>query len=147
MNGSSCIVAAVAALLAAAPAASQVEPEDLRARVEETERAFARTMAARDAAAFESFLSEEATFLTGSDILRGKQAVAAHWSAYFAGSEAPFSWAPETVSVLDSGQLAISTGPVWNAAGERVSTYTSIWRQEEPGVWRIIFDRGSKYCE
>ena len=36
---------------------------------------------------------------------------------------------------------------VFDPAGKRVATYTSIWRQEQPGVWRIIFDRGNKYCE
>ena len=67
--------------------------------------------------------------------------------AYFTDPEAPFSWEPETVSVLDSGKLAISTGPVWNAEGKRTATYTSIWRQEEPGVWRIVFDKGNEFCD
>ena len=109
--------------------------------------AVAKTMADRDHAAFESFLSEEAVFLSGTSVQRGRDAVASHWKAYFAGPEPPFSWEPETVSVLESGELAISTGPVWNARRERTSTFTSIWRQEEPGVWRIIFDKGDKFCE
>jgi ketosteroid isomerase-like protein len=120
---------------------------DLQAQVEAVERAFARTMADRDHAAFTSLLSEEAVFISDTTVLRGKQAVADHWKAYFTGPEAPFSWAPETVSVLDSGKLALSIGPVWDAAGIRVMTYTSIWRREKRGVWRIIFDKGNRYCE
>ncbi len=140
------------ALTAACPvliscATATVGTESLRAEVAQVERDFARTMADRDHAGFESFLSEEAVFISGSTELRGRQAVAEQWKAYFAAPEAPFSWQPETVSVLDSGKLAISTGPVRNAAGERVLTYTSIWRQEAPGVWRIVFDKGEKHCE
>ena len=128
-------------------AVAQVESDDPNEQVAAVERAFAKTMADRDHAAFESFLSEEAVFLSGTTARGGKQAVTAHWKAYFAEPAAPFSWAPETVSVLASGDLAISTGPVRDAEGQRVSTYTSIWRQEEPGVWRIIFDKGDRYCE
>ena len=132
------IITAVTILLTVGSAARpQAEFADLRSQVTEVERAFAKTMADRDHAAFESLLSEEAVFLSGTTARRGKQAVAAHWKAFFSESETPFSWEPETVSVLNSGELAISTGPVWNAEGKRTSTYTSIWRQEEPGVWRI----------
>ena len=142
------IIAVVAILLAVSSAAkTQVKPADPRSQVMEIERAFAKTMADRDHAAFESFLSEETVFLSGTTVRRGKQAVADNWKVYFTEFEPPFSWKPETVSVLDSGKLAISTGPVLNAEGRRTSTYTSIWRQEEPGVWRIIFDKGNKYCE
>ena len=128
-------------------AAALAAPDALRAEVEAVERAFAKTMADRDHAAFSRFLSEEAVFLSGTTARHGKAAVADHWRRFFEAPDAPFSWAPETVSVQDSGRLAISTGPVFNAAGERTYTYTSIWRQEAPGVWRIVFDRGNKYCE
>ena len=142
------IFAVVAVLMAlGSTARAQSESADLRSQVAEVERAFAKTMADRDYDAFTSFLSEEAVFLAGTNAQRGKQAVAAQWEAYFEESAPPFSWEPETVSVLDSGKLAISTGPVWNAEGKRTSTYTSIWRQEEPGVWRIIFDKGDRFCE
>ncbi len=142
------MVTIISVLLTMGSAAeAQVESADLRSQVAEVERAFAKTMADRDYAAFTSFLSEEAVFLAGTTARHGKEAVAAHWKTYFDESDAPFSWEPETVSVLESGNLAISTGPVWNAEGRRTSTFTSIWRQEEPGVWRIIFDRGDRYCE
>ncbi len=114
--------------------------------VADVERAFARTMAERDHPAFRSFLADDAVFLAGTTVRRGKEAIAEHWQRFFVEPEAPFSWAPETVAILESGTLAISTGPVWNTAGERTSTYTSIWRREPSGEWRIIFDKGNKYC-
>ena len=142
------IFAVVAVLMVlGSTAKAQSESSDLRSPIAEVERAFAKTMADRDFAAFISFLSEEAVFLAGTTVRSGKQAVADRWKAYFEEDAPPFSWEPETVSVLESGNMAISTGPVWNAEGRRISTYTSIWRQEEPGVWRIIFDKGDRYCD
>jgi hypothetical protein len=49
--------------------------------------------------------------------------------------------------VLASGTLAISSGPVRDPSGKLVATFTSIWRQEAPGVWRIIFDKGNDVCD
>jgi ketosteroid isomerase-like protein len=119
---------------------------DLRSQVEAVEQAFAQTMADRDHEAFTSFLSEETIFLSGPTALRGKQQVAEAWKPFFTEPDAPFSWEPATVEVNDSGNLALSTGPVHNAEGTLISTFTSIWRQEEPGVWRIVFDRGNEVC-
>jgi ketosteroid isomerase-like protein len=127
-------------------AVATADDADLRSRVEAVERAFAQTMADRNHEAFVSFLSEETIFLSGPTALRGKQRVAEAWKPFFTGADAPFSWEPATVEVNDSGNLALSTGPVHNAEGELISTFTSIWRQEEPGVWRIVFDRGNEAC-
>ena len=43
------------------------------------------------------------------------------------------------------GTLALSTGPVRNPAGQPIARFNSIWRQEAPGVWRIVFDKGQPY--
>src|SRR5438445_5682893 len=83
----------------------------LKRQVADTERAFARTMASRDHQAFASFLSQEAVFFSGPKPLRGAQQVAEWWKRYYEGPDAPFSWQPEDVEVLDSGTLAISSGP------------------------------------
>lgn len=119
-----------------------VTGEEARAQVEATERAFARTMADRDFAAFRSFLANEAVFFNGPEPLHGAGPVAEYWQRFFEGPDAPFSWEPDQVEVLASGTLALSTGPVHDPQGQLVSRFSSIWRQEAPGVWRIVFDRG-----
>ncbi len=136
----------IAILPACASSAKRPDLETLRQQVIATERAFARTMAARDFAAFQSFVSEEAVFLGGRTPLRGKRQVADGWKPLFAKPAAPFSWEPETVQVLESGALAFSSGPVRDADGKVVETFTSIWRLEAPGVWRIVFDTGNEVC-
>lgn len=125
------------------------EPErlQLERQVADTERAFAKTMADRDHAGFTRFLSEETVFFTGPKPLRGKAAVAAAWKRFYEPAQAPFSWAPEQVQVLDSGALAISSGPVFDPQGKKFATFTSVWRLEAPGVWRIVFDKGCNCTE
>ena len=120
---------------------------ELRQQVAETERAFAKTMATRDHAGFTSYLAEETVFFSGPKPLHGKQQVSDWWKRFYEQSAAPFSWEPEQVEVLDSGKLALSTGPVRNPQGKLIATFTSIWRLEAPGVWRIIFDKGNDVCD
>ena len=73
--------------------------------VEARETAFAKTMADRDFDAFLTFVSPEAVFFGSDGALRGKDAIARAWRAYFEGSEAPFSWHPDVVEVLESGDV------------------------------------------
>jgi uncharacterized protein (TIGR02246 family) len=132
----------LAVLLAAAPAETNAQ---LAEQVRQTEAAFAKTMADRDHAAFVSFLADEAVFF-GSRVQRGKNAVAQAWKPLYQGKDAPFSWRPEKVEVLDSGTLALSSGPVFDPSGKNTGTFTSIWRREADGKWRIIFDKGCDVC-
>ncbi len=140
---------AVVALVVVAAGCSVSPPPgaaDVREQVAAAERAFARTMATREHAAFAAFLSAEAVFVSGDRPLRGAAEVAAAWRTYFEGPEAPFSWEPEVVEVLSSGKLALTSGPVRNAAGRRTATFTSVWRLESDGRWRIVFDKGNREC-
>jgi len=129
-------------LTCATVAAASEGSTDLREQVRKTEAAFAKTMADRDAAAFASFLSDEAVFVGGKAVARGKAAVADQWKRFFMGAEAPFSWRPEKVEVLDSGTLAMTSGPVFDPAGKRIGTFNSVWRRESDGIWKIVLDNG-----
>lgn len=133
---------AVLAGCAAPPPAKPVDRAALERQVADTERAFAKTMADRDLAAFSKFLSDETVFFAGPVPLHGKQAVTEFWKRFYDKPAAPFSWRPDRVEALASGTLALSTGPVFDPEGKCFGRFTSIWRQEEPGVWRIIFDKG-----
>lgn len=121
-------------------------PADLQQQVRDAERAFAKTMADRDHGAFTSFLADEAIFLGPKEVLRGRSAVAAGWKRFFDAKQAPFAWEPERVEVVDSGTLAISTGPVTDPSGKRVGTFTTTWRREADGKWRVVLDSGCPPC-
>jgi ketosteroid isomerase-like protein len=119
---------------------------ELEEAVRKAETGFAKSMADRDRKAFASFLAEDAIFFAGTRPLKGAGAVAAGWKRFFDGTAAPFSWAPETVAVLDSGSLALSTGPVRDPAGKQIGTFNSVWRKEKDGQWKVVFDRGCPPC-
>jgi ketosteroid isomerase-like protein len=116
-------------------------------QVRRAEIAFAKTMADRDVAAFTAFLSDEAVFVSPRAVLRGPKAVAAGWKRFFEGADAPFSWEPDQVQVIDSGALALSSGPVRDLSGKRVGTFNSIWRREPDGKWKVLFDNGCPPCD
>jgi ketosteroid isomerase-like protein len=120
---------------------------DLAASLKATEEAFARTMADRDHAAFESFLAEDAVFFGRRGEIRGRDAVAAAWLPLFEGPEAPISWRPDTAAVLDSGSLGLTSGPVFAPDGTRIGTFNSVWRRASDGSWKVVFDRGCPDCE
>jgi ketosteroid isomerase-like protein len=111
--------------------------------VEAREIAFAKTMADRNFKAFLEFVSPEAVFFRGNEPQRGHDAVSQAWAPFFEGETAPFSWHPDVIEVLESGHLALSSGPVRAASGEIVGRFNSIWRKDEDGQWRIVFDKGS----
>ena len=139
-------LAVLALLCGCAGPMPAADPEAAKQQVMATERAFARTMANRDLAAFTSFLADDTGFFSGPKPLHGKQAVTEFWARFYSAPTAPFSWEPEEVEVLASGTLAYSAGPVYNPQGKLVARFNSVWRLEAPGTWRIVFDKGGEVC-
>ena len=135
-------------LLRTGPVPAQAETTaELAIQVRATESAFASAMAERNFEAFIGHVAEEAVFFSRQGVLRGQAAVADGWEPFFEGPEAPFSWAPDQVEVLDSGALALSSGPVLDPEGRQLGTFMSIWRREADGSWKIVFDKGCPPCD
>jgi ketosteroid isomerase-like protein len=137
------------ALLSGAACMNCVAADDLATLTEQvraTEVAFAKTLADRDVKAFRAMIAPDVIWLADQP-LRGPDQVLTRWQKFFDAPQPPFSWAPELVEVQEGGRLALSTGPVLNPAGKRVATFTSIWRREPTGEWKIIFDRGCPVCD
>ncbi|HMM57950.1 MAG TPA: nuclear transport factor 2 family protein [Rudaea sp.] len=111
----------------------------------ETECAFARTMADRDFKAFASFLDDDTVFFNKDGALLGKDAVLKEWKPYFDAAAAPFSWEPTRVN-WNMKDLAYTTGPVYDASGQCIARFNSIWRKQTDGHWRIVFDKGDGKC-
>lgn len=140
---------AIAAILlfAAFVAHAEIDLEQRRQEVAAAERAFAKTMDDRDFKAFMSFVANDAVFLNGGKPLRGKAAIGSHWEQFFKPeTPAPFAWGPDLVDVVMGGDLGHSEGPVTNPDGQQIARFTSTWRRESDGQWRIIFDNGACLC-
>ena len=135
------ILGLILSVLGPRSAGSQTN-EELVAQVRAAEVAFAAAMAKRDLDSFAAYLAEEALFFGAKDVLRGKAAVVAGWKRFFEGATAPFSWAPQTVEVLASGTLGLTSGPVLDPGGKQIGTFSSIWRREADGRWKVVFDKG-----
>jgi ketosteroid isomerase-like protein len=116
------------------------------AEVKAAETAFAKTMADRRLDLFTDFVAEDAVF-NGASMNIGRATVVDKWRAFFAKPQAPFSWAPDAVAVAADGRTAVSTGPVRTPDGKMVSRFTSIWRKDPDGHWRVIADQGVDACE
>ena len=132
-----------AGLMAGAALAQGAAPQAGQAEVFAAERAFAKSMADRDFAAFGRLIAADTVFFGNTKVHRGRDAVLAAWKGFFDGPEAPFSWEPDQVEVLGSGQLALSTGPVRDPKGQVIARYNSIWMRAADGRWLIVFDKGS----
>jgi ketosteroid isomerase-like protein len=136
------ILLAAGLLLIGATATAQISINSRREEVFAAERAFARTMAERDFAAFGRYVATDCVFFSGSTPLRGRAAVLAAWRPFFDGAQAPFSWEPDQVEVLASGDLALSTGLVKDPEGAVSARFNSIWQRQADGRWLVIFDKG-----
>jgi ketosteroid isomerase-like protein len=140
------VIVLVSQLGGCAAGLSRGHPPDAAAdEVRSAELSFAKTMADRDFNAFVGHLSRDAVFFDGENVQRGTSEVAAAWKPLFKDSKAPFSWVPDRVEVLRSGDLALSTGPV-TVNAQVVGRFNSIWRREAPHTWRIVFDKGEAVC-
>jgi len=137
------LVSAVACL--AATAANADPGEDVRCR----EIGFSRSAENRNMQAFRSFIDADARFVS-NEVLRGVDAVAEAWAVFFTDPGPTITWRPKIVEVLDNSTLALSRGPYrvlsQDADGNMVEswgTFNSVWRVNEDGQWRVVFDAGS----
>jgi len=112
------------------------------------EQAFARSVEAHDARAFQSFIHPGAVFNVGTaDADRGSDAVAKSWAGIIEGRTVALRWRPGIVQIGGEPTIAISRGPYIlerrqaGAPTYRVGMYQTVWvRDGRDGVWRILFD-------
>ncbi len=132
-------------LLFVASAAMADLADDVRCR----EIGFSKSIETRDMELFRSFLDDDARFVGGS-VRRGPDEIVAGWRTYEPDDGPMLKWRPHIVEVLEDGKLALSRGPYKytekNEEGEEVNywgTFNSIWRLQENGSWKVVFDAGS----
>jgi ketosteroid isomerase-like protein len=125
------------------PAVDEIARRVVEVRAAET--AFAGAFAARDVPGFRRFLAPD-TMWMGKEALHGPEAVMAAWNSLLTSPRPPFSWSPDLVLVLPSGELARTTGVVRDPDGKMTSRFQSVWRRKVTGGWEIVFDFGTDVC-
>lgn len=114
---------------------------------------FSRAAEARDAERFASFIDADARFVGGT-VLHGVTAIVEAWTVFFAVDGPSIKWRPQFVEVLEDGTLALTRGPyrliATDESGKRTEswgTFNSVWRKQEDGSWKVVFDAGSQSAE
>lgn len=132
------------AILLMTAAASAADLDKAREELRSSEMAFAAAFGANDPESFATFVAEDAVFLAGSgQTLRGREAVVAVWRKMMADPK--FGWEPSRVEVNDEGTLGTTTGPVRDLKGNHIGSFSSVWKRQEDGSWKVIFD-GAPDC-
>ena len=110
---------------------------------------FSQSVETQDAKLFVTFIDDDARFVSGA-VSRGPAAIASDWSTFFADDGPRIKWRPQIVEVLEDGMLALSRGPyrmiVTDESGgvrEIWGTFNSVWRLQDDGGWKVVFDAGS----
>ena len=114
---------------------------------------FSQSVETQNAELFESFIDADARFVGGS-VSRGPKEVATAWSIFFTADGASIKWRPQIVEVLQDGALALSRGPYKlitkdenGTESEHWGTFNSVWRLQDDGSWKVVFDAGSPAAE
>ena len=149
-----CFVGAASAQVAAIDAkplplaAKRIAASSDECAVWRREQAFARSVEAHDARAFESFLHTGTVFNAGTaEADRGSDDVAKSWAGIVEGKSIALRWRPGIVQIGGEPTVAISRGPYIlervraGAPTYRVGMYQSVWvRDGRDGAWRVLFD-------
>jgi ketosteroid isomerase-like protein len=67
----------------------------------------------------------------------GREAIAA---AHAGDPLGIFSWAPAIAHAAESGDLAFTVGWVFNAAGQTLGKYYTVWQKQNTGEWLYVVD-------
>jgi ketosteroid isomerase-like protein len=126
---------------------------DLAEEVRCREIGFSISAETRDAESFVSFIDPDARFV-GSSVTHGPAAIAAAWNVFLTDGGPTIKWRPQFVEVLDDESLALTRGPYRMISKdengdetEHWGTFNSVWRLNEDGEWRVVFDAGNAAAE
>ena len=115
------------------------------------EIAFSQSVEHMDQEAFSELVDADARFVSGhSRVTSGKDAVVEAWSGFFEDDSQKIVWRPIVTEVVETGDLGWSRGPYRLTGTEEDGTpieawgfFNSVWRLNDDGKWRVVFDAGS----
>ena len=133
------VLAALPWLLAAAPPQSSPKGPNADA-LRAAELAFAASVREKNPAHFAAAVADDAIFISGNEVLRGKAAIVEGWASLFTADAPSMDWHPDFAEVQDGGTLGLTRGP-WKIDGKdkdgkpapRSGVFNSIWRHDKNG--------------
>jgi ketosteroid isomerase-like protein len=95
------------------------------------------------------WFAEDARIETGKDVIEGKPALREYYSKMFAGREFRLHWWPVQADISADGTLGFTFGRAsisWRDENgkeqKRESRYTTLWRKQKDGTYKVVFDMG-----
>src|SRR5205085_2155532 len=110
------VLPAVILLGAAAPDAPSGAGPDA-ASLRAAENAFAPSVREQNRGQCGAAVADDAIFVSGNEVLRGKAAIVEAWAGLFAPEAPPMDWHPEVAEVQSGGALGMTRGP-WTISGK-----------------------------
>ena len=115
------------------------------------EIAFSQSVETMDREAFAALVDKDARFVSGhSRVRHGRDAVVEAWSGFFDDDSQTIVWRPIVTEVVESADIALSRGPFLLRGTEDDGTpweswgfFNSVWRLNDDGKWRVVFDAGN----
>ena len=130
-----------------APPASEVPPADA-GQLMEADRTFASEVATRGVDAWvEAFADDGAMLQPGAEV-RGHGAIREAMAGAFANPGFSLTWDPTHAEISSSGDLGytigryVSTTPGPDGPVTSQGAYTTVWRREPAGDWKVVLDLG-----
>jgi len=115
------------------------------------DRNFNQAVADRDMNRFLAIVAETATFNGGTaQEIHGRDAVGKAWAPFFRVDGPRLTWKPTKAEVLVGGDVGYTVG-TWErqppaGSGQTNITrgnYLTVWRKQDDGSWKVVFDTGS----
>ena len=138
LAGASPAVAQSPALRAAADAMTRAD------------QAFNQSVQDGDRPRFLALIADKAIFSGGTpQELHGRDAVNAAWAPYFEKDGPKLAWKPTTAEALGAGDTGYTVGTwerrvtVQGVLKVAHGNYLTVWRKQDDGVWRVVYDTGS----
>ena len=112
---------------------------------------FNRSVADRNREAFLALIADQVTFGGGGPgELKGKDAIWKAWSTFFDPKGPTLTWHPSKGDVLAGGDVGYTTGFSERRAPDgsvHKGNYLTVWKKQQDGSWKAIFDTGSSVPE
>lgn len=97
-----------------------------------------------------SYFAEDGVVVTSKSDIKGKEAIRSEMSKVFSLKDFSLRWEPIDAQVSDGGDLGFTYGKYKrsyiDSEGKLISStgkYTSIWKKQVDGSWKIILDIGT----
>ncbi len=136
-------------LLLTLAASASFAQSDPAAVLTEADKAFDRDTAARGLDGWMSWFAEDARIEAAKNVIVGKPALREYYSKMFAQREFSIHWWPVFADISADGTLGYTFGRAtisWrDEKGEvqkRESRYSTLWRKQKDGAYKVVFDIG-----